>query len=330
MNTFSNSDKFSYFSYGLNIDSSIRMPDLVPGGNGADITFRFGELSDEYLDSVIRTPVLETPGCRVRVSENAMSFDWPIIGKFLITEGCEVVVQPADGALQDDLMPFLTGPAMIALLHQRGYLVLHASCVLVNGIAVAFLGAKGFGKSTLAACMYARGHSLVSDDIVPVYFSNGKVYTLPGYPRIKLYPDSVVAAGSDPNGLPYIHRLIEKHSFSCPNEGAVGPVELGALYVLEKSDDVRIDDLDLSAMFIELITNTHAGHHLARLNSQERHFRQCQELVRTIPAFRMSRPHRFGEIDEVCQELERHISEVGRGNDASEANPSTCVFGSLF
>jgi len=325
---FSNSDRFTYFSYGLNIDSSIRMPDLVVGGTGADITFRFGELSEDYLDRIFRTPVLETPGCRVRVAEKAMSFDWPIIGKFLITEGFEVVVQPADGAQEEDLLPFLTGPTMIALLHQRGYLVLHASCVLVNGVAVAFLGAKGFGKSTLAACMYARGHSLVSDDIVPVHFSNGKAYTLLGYPRIKLYPDSVVAAGRDPSGLPYIHRLIEKHSFSCLNDDSVGPVELGALYVLDKSESVRIDDLDLSRTFIELITNTHAGHHLARLNSQERHFRQCQDLVRKIPSFRISRPHRFSEIDEVCLTLERHISRLGPKNDTSEINLSTRVLGS--
>lgn len=309
---FSNSDRYSYFAYGLNIDSSIRMPDLVEGGTGSDVTFRFGLLSDEYLDDLIRTPVLETPGCRVRVAERAMSFDWPIIGKLLITEGREVVAEPALGATESDLMPFLTGPAMIALLHQRGYLVLHASCVLVNGIAVAFMGAKGFGKSTLAACMYARGHTLISDDIVPVYLSDDGVYTMPGYPRIKLYPDSVMAAGSDPSVLPYIHRLIEKHSFVCPNDNFVEPVKMGALYVLDKNDAVSIDDMDLSRTFIELITNTHAGHHLERLNSQERHFLQCQELVRAIPSFRLNRPHRFSEINEVCSRLEKHILGLGR------------------
>ena len=311
---FSNSDRYSYFAYGLNIDSSIRMPDLVEGGNGSDVTFRFGTLSDEYLDDMIRTPVLETPGCRVRVAERAMSFDWPIIGKLLITEGREVVAEPASGASEADLMPFLTGPAMIALLHQRGYLVLHASCVLVNGIAVAFMGAKGFGKSTLAACMYARGHALISDDIVPVYFADGRVHTVPGYPRIKLYPDSVVAAGSDPTILPYIHRLIEKHSFACPNDTLVEPVELGAVYVLDKNDAVSIEDMDLSRTFIELITNTHAGHHLERLNPQERHFRQCQELVRSIPSFCLNRPHRFSEIDQVCSKLEEHILTLAQVN----------------
>lgn len=304
----------------MNIDSSIQMPDLVVGGNGSDIIFRFGSLPDEFLDGLFPSPAIETPGCRVRVSEAAMSFDWPIIGKFLITNGREVVVQPANDAVEEDLLPFLTGPAMIALLLQRSYLVLHASCVLVNGVAVAFLGAKGFGKSTLAACMYARGHSLISDDIVPVYFTEGAVFTLPGYPRIKLYPDSVVAAGSDPSDLPYIHRLIEKHSFSCPNENTVGPVKLGALYVLDKSDEVRIEPLDLSRTFIELITNTHAGHHLERLNGQERHFRQCQELVQAIPSFRISRPHQFGQIDEVCSKLEKHIADLTNITAVKNAN----------
>lgn len=309
---FSNFNRSTYVAYGMNIDSSIRIPDLISGGDGSDVTVRFGTLSDDYLDSIVRTPVIETPGCRVRISEHAMSFDWPIIGRFLITEGRTVVVEPAPAALEEDLLPFLTGPAMIALLHQRGYLVLHASCVVVNGIAAAFLGAKGFGKSTLAACLYARGHSLISDDIVPVDFAGGTAWTLPGYPRIKLYPDSVVAAGRDPDRLPFIHRLIEKHSFSCPSDSPLGAVELGALYILDKDDSTTIEHLDRSRTFVELITNTHAGHHLVRLNAQERHFRQCQELVRAVPSFQISRPHDFTTIDDVCSRLEQHILDQKR------------------
>ncbi len=304
---FSNFNRSTYVAYGMNIDSSIWMPDLIPGGDGSDVTVRFGTLTDDYLDDIVRTPFIDTPGCRVRVSEHAMSFDWPIIGRFLITEGRTVVVEPAPSTLEEDLLPFLTGPAMIALLHQRGYLVLHASCVVVNGIAAAFLGAKGFGKSTLAACLYSRGHSLISDDIVPVYFAGGTAWTLPGYPRIKLYPDSVVAAGGDPDRLPFIHRSIEKHSFSCPNDRSLGAVELGAIYILDKDDTTTIEELDRARTFVELITNTHAGHHLVRLNAQERHFHQCQKLVCGVPSFRISRPHDFSTIDEVCSRLERHL-----------------------
>jgi hypothetical protein len=43
-------------------------------------------------------------------------------------------------------------------------LALHASVVDVDGRAVAFLGASRQGKSTLAAALARRGHTLLSDD----------------------------------------------------------------------------------------------------------------------------------------------------------------------
>jgi serine kinase of HPr protein (carbohydrate metabolism regulator) len=54
------------------------------------------------------------------------------------------------------------------LLQQRGRLVLHASAVTVDLGVVAFMGGPGWGKSTMAAAMYARGHSIVADDVTAV------------------------------------------------------------------------------------------------------------------------------------------------------------------
>ncbi len=307
---FSNSEEYSYFAYGLNIGSTIRIPDLVNGNSVPDVKVQFGELTEDFLDNTIKTPVIETPGCRVRVSEQAMSFDWPKIGKFLIVAGNEVIVEPALEAIEDDLVPFLTGPVMIVLLHQRGYLVLHGSSVMINGTAVAFIGQKGHGKSTIAATMSIRGHSLLSDDVVPVYFFGGKAYTIPGYPRIKLNPDSVNAVGSDPASLPLIHRFIEKHSFTTTKLESGEPVELNAVYLLDESEVIEIQELKQTDGFVELVANTHANHHLKRLNSQERHFGLCQELVLNVPVFRLLRPHRFDLIEDVCSAVETHIDSL--------------------
>lgn len=304
---FRNSSEYSYFAYGLNIGSTIRIPDLVSGNSVPDVKVRFGELTDDFLDNTVKATVIETPGCRVRVSELAMSFDWPKIGKFLIVDGNEVIVEPAPEAIEDDLVPFLTGPAMIALLHQRGYLVLHGSSVLINGAAIAFIGQKGHGKSTVAATLNIRGHSLLSDDVVPVFFSGGKAYTMPGYPRIKLNPDSVNAVGSDPASLPLIHRLIAKHSLTTSSLDSDEPIELSAVYILDEGLEIEVSALKQTQGFVELVANTHANHHLKRLNSQEKHFGLCQQLVQNIPICRLIRPRQFHLTEVVCSVVEDHV-----------------------
>jgi hypothetical protein len=57
----------------------------------------------------------------------------------------------------------------------RGMDVLHASAVALAGRAVAFLGASGAGKTTLAGRIVARGARLVTDDVLAVDVSGTTV-----------------------------------------------------------------------------------------------------------------------------------------------------------
>jgi hypothetical protein len=50
----------------------------------------------------------------------------------------------------------------------RGLEVLHASAVALCGNAIAFLGASGTGKTTLASRIVARGAPLVTDDVLAI------------------------------------------------------------------------------------------------------------------------------------------------------------------
>ena len=99
----------------------------------------------------------------------------------------------------DLLRLYLLGPALALLLHQRGFLVLHASAVSLDGGVVAFLGHSGHGKSTTAATLHARGAAIVADDVVAVDLgAPGGPAALPGFPLLKLWPDAVTALGENP------------------------------------------------------------------------------------------------------------------------------------
>ena len=62
----------------------------------------------------------------------------------------------------------LLGPVLSYLLEKRGVIALHAAAVTVAGRTAVFMSRNGGGKSTLAAAMMERGHSLLTDDILPV------------------------------------------------------------------------------------------------------------------------------------------------------------------
>jgi len=63
------------------------------------------------------------------------------------------------------MVPLLVGGNSLAfVLTLAGECVLHASAVQPNGSAIAFVGAAGMGKSTLAALLCASGATLVTDD----------------------------------------------------------------------------------------------------------------------------------------------------------------------
>jgi hypothetical protein len=101
------------------------------------------------------------------------------MGTILVRKGREIIVDPIPGLEDKVLRLFVLGPALAVLLHQRGRLVLHASAAAIAGEVVAFMGRSGWGKSTAAAALYTRGHSIVADDVTAV-----QVNTDTGFPVV--------------------------------------------------------------------------------------------------------------------------------------------------
>ncbi|MGH3903813.1 MAG: hypothetical protein ACRDTE_06445 [Pseudonocardiaceae bacterium] len=81
------------------------------------------------------------------------------------------------------LIPVLAAGALLAVhLKLRHELVMHASAVRLDGGALAFVGASGMGKSTLAAALCRNGCQLVADDVLRVDLTDTAV--------VRVYPGS--------------------------------------------------------------------------------------------------------------------------------------------
>jgi hypothetical protein len=96
--------------------------------------------------------------------------DWPGRARLTATrDGRDVIFEPSPDARPADVEKLRQGAARLLVTHLRGGIPLHASAVSLDGRAVVFIGAAGFGKSTLAATLGEHaGASLLGDDAVAI------------------------------------------------------------------------------------------------------------------------------------------------------------------
>ncbi len=104
----------------------------------------------------------------------------------------------------------LLGMVLATWLERRGTPTLHASCVVIDDAAVAFLGTKGGGKTTLATAFVTAGHPLLTDDLLALTVRNDAVLAQPGYPLLRLWPDQISYFVGDEATLPLVHPGFSK------------------------------------------------------------------------------------------------------------------------
>ncbi|HZI40857.1 MAG TPA: hypothetical protein VFD67_04120 [Gemmatimonadaceae bacterium] len=123
------------------------------------------------------------------------------------------------------------GPAISLALELAGFLCLHGSAVAIDGTAVAFVGPKHFGKSTLATALTTAGARLVGDDLLVV--SPGQPATVrPGVGSVRLWADmaATLPLGSFCDTLiPGVKTTVTGFTDEAL---AVTPTPLSAIYVL--------------------------------------------------------------------------------------------------
>jgi hypothetical protein len=84
-----------------------------------------------------------------------------------------------------------SGTLMAFRLIMSGHLVLHASAVRTCGRGLAFIGASGMGKSTMASLMCADGAALITDDVARVTIDGDKALVTPAAIESRLRPAAI-------------------------------------------------------------------------------------------------------------------------------------------
>lgn len=306
---------FLYNAYGLQLHSHLALPELIPAATAevsavADISIQLTRHA---------SPPDVAGGFEVSFSDpETIRIRSKLAGTFWMKRGREMLVEPTDDADDSLLRLFILGPALAMILYQRGLFILHASAARVGGEAVAFLGHSGWGKSTTAAALHARGHEVVADDMVAVQLGSGGLRPIvwPGFPQLKLWPEAADALGKDSENLPRLHRSSEKRGHRLTEGFSPSALPLKRIYVLAEGDRQQIEQLPPQESVIELVRHSF-GTRLLSSQPGGAHFLRCANLARRMPLHRLSRPRALDELAALAQ-----LIEQDSGSPAADPAPT--------
>jgi hypothetical protein len=176
-----------YRAFGISFLCNRPLDELLPS-DSADfdpVIIRWGDVPPALAPPSEKRGLLE-------LAKGELLLSIPGIARYHVTRAA-ITVAPEPGADDASVRLFLFGTPIGALLHLRGSFVLRASAVrLPDGGALAFCGATGCGKSTLAAALTQRGCSVMADDIVAISFDDHKQpWVRPGLAQLKLRKDVI-------------------------------------------------------------------------------------------------------------------------------------------
>jgi hypothetical protein len=283
-------------------------------GRFADLTaadyvpYRHRPADDPLEDAVVRVARGSDGHYRVSYADGA---------EFVIdSTASEIYGVAGDRLTHDDLLVYLQGPILGFALRLRGITCLHASAAIVDGQAVAVLGAAGMGKSTTAAMCARLGLPVLTDDVLALD-DRGRAFDVqPGLPRILLWPPSVGALFGDPDALPRVVGNWDKRYLDLTGPGfrfARRAAPLGAVYVLGErlapGQEVEISERRGTQALAFLVANTYANDFLdARLRSRE--LDVLGRLVTHVPVRMVRAPDDRGALARVCDAL---LADFRRG-----------------
>lgn len=243
----------------------------------------------------------------IRIRAGRIEFRVPRVAVVALSRRNTVTVAPCPGATPRWLCRLVVDLVVPTWLFQRGYLVLHGSAVAYQGRAFGFLGFPGAGKSTLAAGLYMRGLSFLSDDVLVIDLSGPRPTVRGGPPILRLSADVYTRwASLLPSSLLYSED--GKAEILVPRD----PVEECPLYglgVIEEGPHARLEAIPSREATLECLRHTRGIRWLASLRP-ESHLMQCVRLASRVPVVRLTRPRDLTGLDSWVQAVYQHLVGV--------------------
>lgn len=290
----------SYASWGLNIRSELECPELLPGSGEADVVIHLGKTPEKL-------PTVKTSGVCFEMNEEAFLLKVDGVATYWVTGGNRIVIEPHTPEDSRSIRLFLLGSAFGALLHQRGLPPFHGSAVAMNGHAVLIVGPSAAGKSTLAAELCRRGHTLLADDVCVLRLENeAPPIVLPAYPQAKLWADMLKTMKIEKEGLCRVRSQLDKYALPLEDAFCRTPLPVAAVYILHafNGDDIEVEPVKGQEKFMALNNHTYRLRFLEGLENKSAHYRICAAIAKYAAVIRVRRPFKPFRLKKLADYVE--------------------------
>ncbi len=310
-------------AYGLSIKSEILLPELpsISAINETDVKISLGKVSlpadeifngtskdvhgilERFLDD-IGIPCSE---CSHKSTETTLYRFLDGVGKFILCNGKEIVIDPVINVDYRLLRRYLLGDIFAVFLTQRNYLVLHASSVNINGSAVAFSGLSGAGKSTIAFEFYKQGYPIIADDYIALNFNyNDLPMVTPAFPSLKLSRGSIIHNKISTKDVmdwdSNFKNFYVETSYNFPENES----PLKKIYWLEEGYPMHIEKMDVQNAFNELLSCTF-GASLFSSEEKQKNLLNYSRIIKHVSLSKLIIPQSLNGLSNVVKKIEEDL-----------------------
>lgn len=302
---------FDYSVFGGMLRSEIEFPELLPSTHlRATWTLRVAEGGPPPLD-MLSMGEREVHGERYRLwrTLGGLRLEYAHSGCYDISrDGSTIVWYPCASPVPELVRANVLGPILALALESAGFFCLHGSAVGIRGRAVAFLGPKHHGKSTLAAALTVAGARLASDDLVAID-PGPPAMLLPGVPSVRLLEDAArvtnVAAACD-TAIAGIKTTATGFRRQSLVEGAI---PLDAIYVLSPTraaDDAPVATrtrLTGAGAIVALAQQTKLPDSLIGLSAAAAQLAAAKTIAGSVPIWTLNAARDLSRLGRVIDQI---------------------------
>jgi hypothetical protein len=304
---------WAYHLYGVCVRSQWRLPYVECGEAGTpavELVEGPASLFEEAAREAAEKPHAAEWYQHTCLRDGSNYLRWSELFEFLVSaDGCRITCGPLNGIAEEAFHTYLLSQVLSFAMVKRGIEPLHATAVVVNGEAVAFLGDCGYGKSSLGGTFIQVGYPVLTDDLLVLREGDQGFSACSGPPRIKLFPEIARnLLGDQVSGIP-MNPLTRKLVIPLDrHQSHHAAVPLKTLYVLThpearaRSERVTLRRLSQRSAFLALLKSAF-NTDIIESERLRRQFLLCTRIASTVPMKLLSYPRSLALLPSVREAI---------------------------